>query len=102
MTISLLYLGAYKKQDLRDSIQNIRFRDTEMVQNRDPAKGYSVALIVNSDWSFQKIEVPYAAYFYLKLRQENIEEAMHGQQYDDFKSQLSQQLEEVIDRNEPT
>lgn len=98
VTISLLYLGAYKKQDLRDSIQNIHFRDTEMVQNRDPAKGYSVALIVNSDWSFQKIEVPYAAYFYLKLRQENIEEAMHGQQYDDFKSQLSQQLEEVIDR----
>lgn len=99
-TSSLLYLGEYQKQHLRDSIQDVQFQDKEKVQNRDPARGYSVALLVNSDWSFQKIEIPYVAYFYLRLRQNDVKEAMRGLKYDDFQSQLSQQLQEIINRKQ--
>ena len=93
---SLVYLGEYRKQAIRNEIQQKIFKDPTMVQNEDPAVGYSVALTVDDHWHFMKIFVPHAAYFYLQLRLGNRQEAMKHTLYDDFVDKLQQQIEEII------
>lgn len=96
---SLVYLGEYRKQNLRDKIQDRMFNDQEKVENLDTAIGYSVALIVSDDWHFQKIVVPYAAYFYLCVRENQGKEALAGEKYAAFEDQLKQVLQEVVDND---
>lgn len=96
---SLVYLGEYRKQDLRDLIQDKLFNDQETVENLDPAIGYSVALVVDDAWHFQKIVVPYAAYFYLCVRENRGKETLTGEKYAEFNEQLQQQLQKIIDND---
>lgn len=96
-TSSLIYLGEYRKQSIRDEIQNDLFQDNAVVQNEDKAIGYSLILKVNDDWTFQDVFVPYAALYYLMLREGNVNAALHGEGYEAFQEKLQQSLQEIVD-----
>ena len=93
---SLIYLGEYHKQTVRDEIQRKIFKESTIVQNEDSTIGYSVGLTVDASWHFEKIFVPYAAYFYMRLCQNKRPVLESKSDYDDFTGGLSQEIEEVM------
>lgn len=99
---SVVYLGEYRKQEMRDEIQKEVFDDFVPVQNIDFAKGYSVALTVDEQGYFGRVFVPYAAYFYLQLRLGDRQEATQRDGYNDFCDKLGQEIKEIIDDNQLT
>lgn len=91
-TGSLVYLGRYRKQDLRDQLQEY-CADIDIAKNEDDSKCFSVAVFVDDAWNFEKIFIPYSSYLLLCLKEHS---HFKYKMYKDFLDQTNQIIKEAL------